>query len=287
MTYINLYRETVKALRAGGIDSPEYDARCMIKYFFGIDRPDYDKMIELPEKDNTLNDFLHAADSRAGGYPLQYIIKSWSFMDYELSLGEGVLIPNDDTEVCVRECIRLLDSSRIVSPKIIDLCGGSGAISIALAKIYTEARIFSLELSDDAYTYLCANIQKNEVKNVQPIKGDLFEYYRNFKDGYFDAIISNPPYIKTSEIAFLQQEVRHEPVMALDGGEDGLMFYRAICGKWLPKLRNGGIISLETGDEQGGAVAEMLKVSGAYDVRVLQDIAGFDRTVSGIYRVVQ
>ncbi len=287
MTYTDIYREAVEILRKGGMDTPEYDARCLIKYYFGIDRFDYGRIIELSEKNGTLADFFRSIDRRSGGYPLQYIIKSWSFMDCELSLGEGVLIPNDDTEVCVRECMRLIDSRVLDSPVIIDLCGGSGAISIALAKKYPKAKILSLELSDDAYTYLCMNIQRNKTENVRPLKGDLFEYYRNFRDGYFDAVISNPPYIKTREIALLQQEVRCEPVMALDGGEDGLMFYRAICEKWITKLRNGGFISLEIGEEQGEAVSGMLRLSGVSDVRILQDISGLDRTVSGIYRIVQ
>ena len=287
MTYINIYRETVKALKAGGIDSPEYDARCMIKYFFGIDRPDYDKIIELPEKDNTLNDFFHAVDSRTGGYPLQYIIKSWSFMDCELSLGEGVLIPNDDTEVCVRECMRFINENKICSPTIIDLCGGSGAISIELAKKYPEAKIFSLELSDKAFEYLCINIHKNKADNIKPIKGSLFDYYDNFEDNYFDILISNPPYVKTDDIPLLQREVQYEPVMALDGGKDGLVFYRGICEKWLSKLKDKGFISLEIGEELGKSAAEMLKLSGVTDVRILQDLSGLDRTVSGIYRVVQ
>ncbi len=287
MTYADIYREAVGILRGNRITSPEYDARCLIKFFFNIDRLEYNKEIDSADKENNQEDFFRAINSRAGGYPLQYIIGSWSFMDCELSLGDGVLIPNDDTEVCVRECMRLIDEMGLYSPTIIDLCGGSGAISIALAKKYPKARVFSLELTDEAYKYLCINVQKNKTSNVKPIKGNLFNYYDKFQDNYFDVIISNPPYIKTSEIAGLQREVRYEPIIALDGGEDGLVFYRAICEHWLSKLRNGGIISLEIGEDQGKAVAGILKLSGISNVKILHDIAGLDRTVSGIYRIVQ
>ncbi len=287
MTYTDIYVKTVQTLKAVGIDSPEYDTRCLIKYFFGIDRVDYNKQTDPLNENNAMENFSLAVKKRAERYPLQYIIKSWSFMDCELSLGEGVLIPNDDTEVCVRECMRLLDEKGCNSPFIIDLCGGSGAISIALAKKYPKSTVISLELSNDAYEYLCVNIKKNNTTNVLPVKGDLFSCCDNYGNGSFDAVISNPPYIRTAEINYLQPEVQYEPVMALDGGEDGLKFYRAICEKWIAKLKNGGIISLETGEEQAEIVGEMLKSCGISDVRILQDISGLDRTVSGIYRIVQ
>lgn len=286
MKYSEIYKEILGTLREVTV-SPEYDARCLIKYFFDIDRIDYDKQINVYKNQELMKNFFEAVFKRSQGYPLQYIIKSWSFMDCELSLGEGVLIPNDDTEVCVRECMRFIDENKIYSPTIIDLCGGSGAISIALAKKYPEAKIFSLELSDKAFEYLCINIHRNKTDNIKPIKGNLFDYYDNFEDNYFDILISNPPYVKTDDIPLLQREVQYEPVMALDGGKDGLVFYRGICEKWLSKLKGKGFISLEIGEELGKSVAEMLKSSGVTDVRILQDLSGLDRTVSGIYNIVQ
>ena len=103
-----------------------------------------------------------------------------------------------------------------------------------------------------------------------------------FEDGFFDGIISNPPYIRTEELPHLQKEVQCEPAMALDGGTDGLMFYRIICEKWLPKLKKGGIVSFETGEDQGAQVCSLLEKSGAANVRIVKDISGLDRTVTAV-----
>ncbi|MBR2176034.1 MAG: peptide chain release factor N(5)-glutamine methyltransferase [Clostridia bacterium] len=282
MTYRELYKTAVKRLSESESDSPEYEVRCLMEHFFGLDRISF-----ITEADRTADKeeqemFLAALEKRIGGFPLQYILGSWSFMDCCLSVGAGVLIPRDDTEVCVRECIRLIDEKKLTAPVIIDLCSGSGAIAIALAKKYPKAHIYAAELSDKAFSYLCENIEQNEVGNVYAVNKDIGNFYGSFEDGFFDVIISNPPYIKSNEIPSLQREVQFEPEMALDGGKDGLSFYRIIAEKWLPKLRSGGIVSLEIGEEQGEAVRNLLLSSGIEDVRVIKDIQGMDRAAAGI-----
>ncbi len=281
MTYGEIYKKAVSILTDSGCDSPEYDVRCMMEYDFGLEKISF-----FSERNSTADSreekkFFRDIQKRAEGYPLQYILEGWSFMDCELSVGEGVLIPRDDTEVCVRECMHLINEKGIIAPVIIDLCSGSGAIAIALAKKYPKAQIFAVEFSDRAYEFLCENIDRNEARNVYPLNKDIFDCYSEFEDGYFDVIISNPPYIRTDEIPTLQKEVQFEPKMALDGGRDGLEFYRIISEKWFSKLKNGGIVSLEIGEEQGKSVSLMLENAGMKRVQILKDLGDLDRAVVG------
>lgn len=280
MTYKKLQKYALASLRSCGSDSPDSEVRELMKYFFDADRffmaENGNKAV--PDKDEKA--FISALEKRESGCPLQYIIGQWSFMDAELEVGEGVLIPRDDTEVCVRECMSMIKTE---SPVIADLCSGSGAIAIALAKVYHHAKIIAVELSEKAFDYLERNILSNNMQGiVQPVKGDISSICNDYEDGYFDVIISNPPYVRTSELTGLQREVRFEPEMALDGGEDGLDFYRIISQKWLRKLKKGGIISLEIGESQGEAVKDMLEKNGAYNVRIIKDIGGLERTVTAI-----
>ncbi len=280
MTYDEIIRTAVKALEYSGNESPEYEVRELTKHFFGVSRRDLYAVRNKQADSKTENAFFEAVRKRSEGYPLQYILGSWTFMDCELEVGEGVLIPRDDTEVCVRAFREMLNVS---SPVIIDLCSGSGAIAVSLARSYPDAEIFAAELSDDAFTYLERNVRSNGAEAiVRTLKGDISELYQQFEDGFFDGIISNPPYIRTEELPHLQKEVQCEPVMALDGGTDGLMFYRIICEKWLPKLKKGGIVSFETGEDQGAQVCSLLEKSGAANVRIVKDISGLDRTVTAV-----
>lgn len=280
MTYAELREYALEGLEKSGSDSPENDVRELMQHYFSLTRAEYSlKRNETPPK-ALEGAFLSAVDRRCEGQPLQYIIGSWSFMGCELLVGEGVLIPRDDTEVCVRGCMELLENSARTKPHIIDLCSGSGAIAIALASEYPDAEITAAELSDRTYDFLSRNISLNGLQNVHPVKGDISELCSGFEDGFFDAVISNPPYIRTDEIQTLQREVQYEPVMALDGGSDGLYFYRLIAEKWLQKLKPGGILSLEIGEYQARDVCLLLEEHGMEKINVLKDISGLDRAVT-------
>lgn len=279
MTYQEIYQKAVEILQQNQIDSAEYDTRNLLEYYFQCNRISFiQKMQESPEKYQE-EAFFEILKKRASGYPLQYILQSWTFMDREFCVGEGVLIPRDDTEVCVRECMKFLEQSNIQNPVVIDLCSGSGAIAVTLAKNYPQAKIYALELSEKAYSYLCRNIKKNQAENIIAIQQDIFEYFQHFEEQYFDLIISNPPYIKTNEITQLQKEIQYEPKMALDGGADGLDFYRCIAENWLSKLKKNGAVILEIGEEQGESVPEIFKKAGTLKTKVIQDIQNLDRTV--------
>lgn len=272
MTYQELYRYTKD-------NASVSEARCLFEELLGIDRISLVEKggLQCSEDEKTLIE--RAVKKRSEGYPLQYIIGKWSFMGNDFIVGEGVLIPRDDTEVAVSECFNAVKN--IKKARMIDLCSGSGIIAVTLAKLMPDAEITALELEDRAFGFLEKNIALNKAFNVRAVKGDIFRSFSDFEDKSFDAIISNPPYIKTDEIAALQKEVGYEPVSALDGGEDGLDFYRCIAENWLSKLKNGGSITLETGEEQAEDVTRLLSEKGISGIRTVKDIQGLDRVIFG------
>ena len=268
MTLRELCREAEKRLADAGVEAPVCEVRELAGKFLSNDK-------EPDEKD--IKFFFDAVQRRISGLPLQYIIGEWSFMGYDLYVGEGVLIPRDDTEVCVRGLLSELKKSGGTPKEIIDLCSGSGAIAIALAKLLPDSHISAVELSDKAWDYLVRNIARNNAGNVMPIKGDIGICCNSFEDESFDAVISNPPYVRTDEIPSLQKEISFEPSIALDGGNDGLDFYRIISEKWFPKLKRGGIMSLEIGETQADEVSALFE--GKAEINVLKDIQELPRAV--------
>lgn len=233
----------------------------------------------VPKKD--IDRFLGILKKRKRGMPLQYSIGKWEFMNIELNVGEGVLIPREDTSVLVNALLENLAKKRSQAKnlKIIDLCSGSGCIALALEKnIKPPAEIYAVEISAKAFDYLKMNHLKNSSK-IKLINDDIFNCFYDFEDGTFDAVISNPPYICSSDIKNLQLEVRSEPVLALDGGIDGLDFYRKICKCWIQKLRFGGILAFEVGFGQVDDVKNIIQQSGLKTTAILFDINGIPRAI--------
>lgn len=225
--------------------------------------------------------FLENAISlRESGVPVQYILGSWEFMNMDLKVGEGVLIPREDTAVLVETVVKNANSSKRFN--LIDLCSGTGCVALALEKNLKDFNhIYALEYSEKAFEYLNENI-KNLKSNVKAIKGNIFEDYKLFEDDYFDYIVSNPPYIKTEDVKTLDREVLHEPEMALDGGETGLDFYLGICKLWARKIKSGGILAFEIGQGMHDDVAEIMKNSGFEKTSFSKDINGIIRCVMGL-----
>lgn len=280
MTIREAYSMTVKRLSAkDGDHAARSEARCLFEELFGLTRL---KMYEQASRELSEEDekkLLDAVEKRIQGVPLQYITGSWSFMGRNYLVGEGVLIPRDDTETAVVTFLERIKGRNV--SRIADLCSGSGIIAITLAARLPSCSVNAIEKEEAAFAYLEKNISLNGAENVVPVRGDIFVCHKDIEDGSLDAIVSNPPYISTAELAELQTEVRFEPETALDGGEDGLDFYRCIAGKWLAKLKNGGIIVLEAGESQAEAVSSLLKSNGVDDIRVKKDIQGLDRVISG------
>ncbi len=277
MTLTQVYLQGNRLLTRAEVDSPAFDAMCIFKFCLGFDRQG------LILHGNDIADekksarFFELIYQRAKGRPLQYILGSWEFMGIEFKVGEGVLIPRGDTEVLVSKVLALIED--VKKSKILDLCAGPGTIAITLAKFRVYASVFAVELSEVALRYLQENINLNAVENITPLRFDVLFDADKFNFNEFDIIVSNPPYIATSELKSLQKEVLNEPQMALDGGSDGLMFYRAIAESWTKFLHQGGYLCVEVGIGQALAVADIFKAAGLDNIEVIRDLSGIDRVV--------
>lgn len=281
MTLNELYSQTKQSLKKAGVDSPVFDALCLFEQVFSLDRHGlimHGTDIAEPQKAQRLSAL---AERRAQGEPLQYILGKWQFMGTEFSVGSGVLIPREDTQCVVEAAVNALRDKK--SLKIIDLCSGTGAIAITLAKML-DCTVTAAELYDEAFCYLEKNIRHSGCKNVTALKADVLKDFDKITDSSFDLIISNPPYIETEEIKTLQTEVQFEPRTALDGGQDGLVFYKSIIKNWSCKLKSGGMLCFELGEGQFDSVSELMERSGFDDIGYERDLGGTKRAIYGFYR---
>ncbi|MDE7229204.1 MAG: peptide chain release factor N(5)-glutamine methyltransferase [Oscillospiraceae bacterium] len=219
---------------------------------------------------------------RLEGYPLQYLIGEWSFYACDLKVGEGVLIPRQDTETLAELADGFLKKRPQSERRVLDLCAGSGCIGIALSK-FCGALTTSVEKSETAMKYLYENVELNGVSDkITAVCGDIFsEDVLARVGGEYDVIVSNPPYLTGSDMDNLQREVSFEPSEALYGGEDGLDFYRRIPEVYLEKLKSGGLFAVEIGIGQDAAVAEIFKKYGL-SPRFKEDLCGVKRVVYGL-----
>ena len=278
MTVGEAYRKTKDILTEAGFEAPAFEALCLTEKVFGFNRlaliTNGEETVASEEK---LEVLAELTEKRLNHEPLQYLLGKWSFMGIDLLVGEGVLVPRDDTEVVTSLCIDYLSCKE--SPNVIDLCAGSGAISLALEK-YANCKVTAVELSDKAFSYLTQNIKLNN-SAVNALNGDIFECHKDIADNSLDLIVSNPPYIKTADIASLQKEVQHEPAMALDGGESGLDFYRRIVPLWKSKLKAGGALAFELGEGQYDEVSRILADNGFGGITESIDFGGIQRAIIG------
>lgn len=206
------------------------------------------------------------------GKPIQYILHEQEFMGIMLEVNEKVLIPQPDTEILVEETIKC--ARQFKKPKILDLCTGSGAIAISISKYVPQAKIIATDISQEALEIAKMNDKENRIKFIQ---SDLFENINS----KFDIIVSNPPYIKTEEIKQLSKEVQNEPLLALDGGKDGLHFYRKIIGQAVDHLDENGYLCIEIGEDQKKEIMQILKQNGRYsNTKVYKDLQKNDRVIT-------
>ncbi len=223
-------------------------------------------------------------ERRAAREPLQYILGRWPFFGLEFEVGPGVLIPRPDTEVLVETALEFLKDRE--APRLLDLCAGSGCIGIALAKTLPESRICSVEFSKQALFWLRRNAALHGMEGrMRILKADMLAEGTPglLARAAFDALLCNPPYIPSGEIAALEPEVaRFEPRAALDGGGDGLVFYRA-AARFLPLLRAGGLAAFEVGAGQAEDAAELLRGFGLRDVFTRRDYGGIERVAGGVW----
>ncbi len=220
--------------------------------------------------------FIEMISRRATGEPVQYVIGSWDFYGETFCVGDGVLIPRPETEMLVDFALNFLEDK--TNPIVVDLCSGTGCIGLSVAQKCPSSKVFLVEKSDKAFAYLQKNLESFGCENVTAVKGDIFNGFESFDIPKPDLILSNPPYIESSEIATLQAEVLLEPSMALDGGVDGLDFYRAINEKWLPFC--GGAVAFECGEGQAESIERLIS-SFCCSTQVMTDFNGIERIVIG------
>lgn len=282
MTHRELYLLARQRLGQAGVDSPGVDAALLAEKFLGLDRRGLALHGEEEADSPQEAAFLTALRDREARRPLQYILGSWEFLGMDLSLGEGVLVPREDTLVLVETLASRLKGTP--APCGLDLCAGTGAVALGLLTMVPDCSARCVEVSPQALPYLEENLGRYGQGRVTAFAGDVLsrETAAAFAPGSLDFLCSNPPYIATGELSSLQPEVQREPALALDGGPDGLVFYRAITQLWLPLVRSGGLVAVEIGETQGSQVAELFVRAGLRDVTVTKDWAGLDRVVSGL-----
>ncbi len=277
MTVNEIYQSGLKLLENNNIENSKFEAQSLLQKAFSLDRVGFIMHKTDKADENCSHNFLKFIEKRISGEPLQYILGEWSFMGFDFKVGRGVLIPRDDTEVVVNLCIDFLKNR--TDKKTVDLCSGSGAIAVALDKI-SGAEVTAVEIDETAFSYLETNVKENN-SSVKPVMADALEICETFADGELDLIVSNPPYIKSADIETLQKEVRLEPRLALDGGEDGCDFYREIVNRWSRKLKKGGALAFELGENQADAVKVLMTEQGFSDFKISLDFGGAQRAIIG------
>lgn len=282
-TYRDAVRYAQRILTQAGIDNPDYDALELFLYITGMDRTRY--LINATDKiDNTaLAKYLEAVTKRSHHIPLQHIMGYTYFYGRKYKVNEHVLVPRQDTEVLVDEVLKITDSDS----RVLDMCTGSGCIIISLAAAGHTTRedygAVGVDISADALEVAAYNKGINDVPYIRFIESDMFNNVPAEAAAY-DVIVSNPPYIPTKDIRGLADEVKlHDPMIALDGDEDGLKFYRNITDNSRKYLKKGGYLCYEIGYNQAGDVSDIMASYGYNDIRVVKDLAGLDRVVIARY----
>ena len=216
-------RRVEARLAAAGCPDADYDARELFRAASGRDARLSDRVLTTEEAEKLEN----LCTRREQREPLQYLCGIWSFLDFDLAVGPGVLCPRADTEVVAEAAAGML--AGVEAPRVLDLCAGTGCLGLGVKRFCPAAQVTSLEKSPAAYRYLEQNAHLSPVLTITPVRGDLFTYWQTLPEGQLDLIVSNPPYLTSAEMGALQPEVAQEPAMALEAGEDGLVFYRAIA----------------------------------------------------------
>ena len=273
MTLSEAYNYGVYFLSANGVDEADFKSLCLCCHCAGIKNNEYE--IHKNEDLIIMKKFADMLWQIKSGEPLQYVIGRWDFYESEFHVGRGVLIPRPETEELTELVID--NAKRLCSPVVFDLCSGSGCIGISIAKALPSSTVYCVEKSEKALQYLLKNAES--ISNVKVVNSDI-NYPSDIKNA--DIIVSNPPYIKSSDLSVLQSEVQFEPSMALDGGADGLDFYRIIAEKWNSNLKENGMLFLEIGEDQGEAVYEILEKQGFKEIEVIKDMYGNNRMVKSV-----
>ena len=273
MNYTEAFLLGMQKLKEAEIGEAQLDARLLLEEVCGTDHNTLlchgDREVSEAEEEQ----YRKALEQRAVHVPLQHLLGYQDFMGLRFQVNEHVLIPRQDTEILVEEAMRYLHDGM----RILDLCTGSGCILLSLLHYSNDCEGVGVDISQEALQAAAQNAELLGIK-ADFLKSDLYEKVT----GKFDLLVSNPPYIERKVIPTLMEEVReYDPYIALDGGEDGLDFYRRIIGGAQDYLKRGGQILMEIGSGQAKAVSELLREAGFKEIDVCRDFAGLDRVVSG------
>lgn len=265
-----LQKATIK-LKDNNIEEARSKARRLLAFTLEMSKEQiiiHNKEELTIEQENSYNEYVARIII---GEPIQYIIGKQEFMGIDFKVNPSVLIPQPDTEILVERTIEIL--KHLKEPKVLDLCTGSGAIAVSIAKYVPNSIIFASDISKQALEIARQNDNENKVNFVH---SNLFENI----DGEFNVIVSNPPYIKTSEIQKLSKEVQNEPLLALDGGQDGLFFYREIIKQAHKYLEEQGYLCIEIGEDQKEQVITLINNCNYYkNIQAFKDLSGHDRVI--------
>ena len=280
-TYNNLYLDTRARLRKAGIEGAQLEARELVCYAADKTREELYRDMMLYTTGTLEKRVEELVQRRLNGEPVAYIIGEWEFYGLSLDITEDVLIPRSDTEILAERGI-LKAREAGTGCRVLDLCAGSGCVGLAVAANTPECRVVLGELSEGALRLCKQNVRRNGLNSrVSCLSVDAMEAPSTALWD-FDVIVSNPPYIPTGDIAGLDKSVKdYEPHMALDGGADGLNFYRCIAEKWKKALRLNGTLIFEVGIGQAPDVEQILAENGYEDIKTTEDTQGIWRVVEG------
>lgn len=251
-----------------------FDSEQLLYYCFGLNKTTFllSRGGFADEEKSKL--FFELVSRRAAGKPLQYILGDQAFLDRTYKVGEGVLIPRPETEQLAELCIEKINGKGCRT--VYDLCAGSGCIGLSIARKCPDTQVFLIEKYGEALDYLIKNSEGINCSGVNVVEADIFDFDVSSLPRP-DMIVSNPPYIPSDEISSLGKEVRFEPLTALDGGKDGLDFYRCIASRWLPAIKKGGCVFFECGEGQAEMIRSM--IPDGYKTEVIDDFYGAKRFV--------
>ena len=280
-TYNNLYLDARRELKKAGVEAAQLEARELLCFAAEKTRSQFFRDMGLYVSDHMERRFRDLLDRRLAGEPVAYIIGEWEFFGLTLDVCRDVLIPRPDTETLAERAIAFVKDLP-EGTRVLDLCAGSGCIGLAIAANCPHVRVILADWSEDALRVcrqntrrcgLTGQVSTTRANALEPAPSALWD---------FDLIVCNPPYIRTGDLAGLDASVReYEPIMALDGGEDGLMFYRAVASGWKSALRPGGKLLFEIGYDQAPDVEYIMAEQGYEGIETLRDPGGHWRVVEG------